>query len=65
MFNSVRKKQSKVVVVRARSQLQTIASLIDAGELEPIVEKTYPFERIKDAYAHLESKRERQTDGDC
>ena len=58
MFNSVRKKQSKVVVVRARgSQLQTIASLIDAGELEPIVEKTYPFERIKDAYAHLESKR--------
>lgn len=58
IFNRFRQKQSKVVVVRARgTQLHTIASLIDAGVIKPIVERSYSFDDVHEAYRHLESKR--------
>jgi NADPH:quinone reductase-like Zn-dependent oxidoreductase len=58
LFNPVRAKKSSVVVVRARGhQLARIASMIDAGEITPVVEKVYKPHEYVEAYTHLESKR--------
>lgn len=37
--------------------LRVLAALVDGGQLEPIVDSTYPFERIADAFAALEQGR--------
>ena len=58
VFNPLRAKKSSVVVVRARGhQLAVIASMIEAGEITPIVEKVYESHQFVEAYTHLESKR--------
>lgn len=36
-------------------QLATLASLVDAGALRPVVDRIYPFEEAKDALAYVET----------
>lgn len=38
----------------SREDLTTLAGMIEAGQLEPIVDRIYPFEK-PDAVRHLES----------
>ncbi len=40
------------IVEPSRTQLTEIGQLIDAGELHPLVETTYPIARAREAYAH-------------
>ena len=34
--------------------LRTLAALVDAGQLQPVVDSSYPFARIAEAFAALE-----------
>ncbi|WP_337847504.1 NADP-dependent oxidoreductase [Sphingomonas sp.] len=38
-------------------ELAELATLVDAGKLEPILDRVVPFDQIADAFAHLESGR--------
>jgi NADPH:quinone reductase-like Zn-dependent oxidoreductase len=38
-----------------RDDLEFLKGLIEAGTLKPVIERTYPFDRIPDAIAHVES----------
>lgn len=40
-----------------REDLAYLRGLMEAGTLTPVIERTYPFERIPEAIAHLESGR--------
>lgn len=41
------------------AELAELASLIEAGTLRPVVDRTYPFEQLNDAFAYLATGRER------
>jgi alcohol dehydrogenase len=41
------------------AQLAELASWIDAGQLRPIVHRTYPFAEVREAFAELERGRAR------
>jgi NADPH:quinone reductase-like Zn-dependent oxidoreductase len=41
------------------AQLEEITSLIDAGAIRPVMDRTFPFESTRDAIAHVESGRSR------
>ncbi|MGC4083705.1 MAG: zinc-binding dehydrogenase [Vicinamibacterales bacterium] len=34
--------------------LEVLAALVDAGQLDVVVDRVFPFEKIKDAFAYLE-----------
>jgi NADPH:quinone reductase-like Zn-dependent oxidoreductase len=38
-----------------RADLETLARLIEAGELTPVIDKTYPLHRAPDAMRHLQA----------
>jgi alcohol dehydrogenase len=38
-------------------QLRTIAALIDAGSIHPVVDRIFPFESTKEALAYVEKGR--------
>jgi NADPH:quinone reductase-like Zn-dependent oxidoreductase len=38
-----------------RPDLEFLRALVEAGSLTPVIERTYPFERIPEAIAHVES----------
>ncbi|MDQ2674354.1 MAG: zinc-binding dehydrogenase, partial [Chloroflexota bacterium] len=40
-----------------REDLEYLRGLMETGELAPVIERTYPFERIPEAIAHVESGR--------
>ena len=40
-----------------REDLQVLKGLVEAGTLRPVIEHTYPFDRIPEAIAHVESGR--------
>ncbi len=40
-----------------REDLAYLGELMEAGKLNPVIERTYPFERIPEAVAHVESGR--------
>lgn len=49
-----------LVVVRSRARdLELIARWLDEGRVVPVIDKTYPFEQIAAAEAHVETKRTR------
>lgn len=39
------------------SELEELGSLIDAGKLTPVIDRVFPFDKIADAFAYLESGR--------
>ncbi len=39
------------------SELSELARLIDDKELEPVIDRVFPFDRIADAFAYLEAGR--------
>ena len=41
------------------AQLAELASWIDAGQLEPILHRTYPLAEVREAFAELERGRAR------
>jgi len=53
-------KRAKLVVIRSRREdLETIAGMVDRGALKPVIDRVEPFERAREAIAHLETKRAR------
>ena len=58
--NIFRKAKSKVVAVRPRGhELKILGGLIDAGQLEPVIDRVYERSAVHDAYRFLETKRAR------
>lgn len=56
----LRPQRMHLVSVKARqSDLCFIASLIDRGQLRPVVDSVFPLDRIGDAYRHLATKHAR------
>jgi NADPH:quinone reductase-like Zn-dependent oxidoreductase len=43
----------------SRESLELITSLIEAGVLEPVIDRVYPMEQIADAHRHVESRHKR------
>jgi NADPH:quinone reductase-like Zn-dependent oxidoreductase len=41
------------------SQLADIARLVNAGNIKPVIDEVFPFERLSDAFLHLASKHAR------
>jgi alcohol dehydrogenase len=36
-------------------ELAELARLVDAGRLEPVIDRVFPFAQVDQAFAHLES----------
>jgi NADPH:quinone reductase-like Zn-dependent oxidoreductase len=52
--------RARLVIVRPRTRdLQLIAGWLDQGKVVPVVEKTFPLDRIAEAEAHVETKHTR------
>jgi NADPH:quinone reductase-like Zn-dependent oxidoreductase len=39
---------------RSKADLQTLAELIDAGKLEPVIDRTYPLDQVPEAVGYVE-----------
>jgi NADPH:quinone reductase-like Zn-dependent oxidoreductase len=39
-----------------RADLETLAEMVEAGALRPVIERRYPLARIAEAYAHVEGR---------
>jgi NADPH:quinone reductase-like Zn-dependent oxidoreductase len=40
---------------RTPEDLATLAGMLESGAIRPVIERTYPFEQIRDAIAHVEA----------
>lgn len=55
-----RPRRARLVVVKSRRRdLEALARWIDAGSLRPVIDQVYPLDAVRDAHAHLETKRTR------
>lgn len=53
-------KRARLVLIRSRREdLETIAGMVERGELRPVIDRVEPFDRHREAFAHLETKRAR------
>ncbi|MEM8899890.1 MAG: NAD(P)-dependent alcohol dehydrogenase [Bacteroidota bacterium] len=58
LFNPLRKKKAKLVVVRSnRRDLKWLAEHILQYNIKPVTDKIFPLEQIGDAQAYIETKR--------
>ena len=39
---------------RSKADLETLAALIDAGKLKPVIDRTYPLEEVRQAVRYVE-----------
>ncbi|MCA9667982.1 MAG: NAD(P)-dependent alcohol dehydrogenase [Myxococcales bacterium] len=52
--------RARLVVVRSRRRdLENIATLVEVGVLEPVIDRVLPLEKSAEAHAHLETRRAR------
>ncbi|UJR84091.1 NAD(P)-dependent alcohol dehydrogenase [Sandaracinus amylolyticus] len=52
--------KARLVMVRSRARdLETIASMVRAGALRPVIDRVLPLESIAEAHAHLETRHAR------
>jgi NADPH:quinone reductase-like Zn-dependent oxidoreductase len=43
----------------SREGVETLAALVLEGHLRPLIDRVYPFERIREGYAHVEGRHRR------
>ncbi|MGI3186535.1 NAD(P)-dependent alcohol dehydrogenase [Nioella aestuarii] len=43
----------------SRALAETVADLVLAGDLRPLIDRVYPFDNIRDGYAHVEGRHRR------
>ena len=53
------KKVKSSISSNTREGLEALAALIDAGALEPVIDRVYPMARIAEAHRHVESRHKR------